>query len=188
MPYAELPAKATYVYEIDEDDRITFVSDAWAAFAKRYGAGQFANRDVIGESLWTFITNPDTCALYQYAVYYVPSREETIRLPFRCDTPGVRRWMQLVVEPRPNSAVRFTSRLISQERRQSQRLLDPNARRNDDKLTMCGICFRFRLPDNSWREVEEAVGAYHLETADQFPALTHALCGTCYDLVKSKLE
>jgi hypothetical protein len=107
-----------------------------------------------------------------------------VRLPFRCDGPGVRREMDIrIVANRSGRVVLFSAQLRSEQPRDpAQPLLDPLARRGDDLLEMCSWCDRFQV-DGEWVEVEEAAARLELFRRSELPALAHGVCPRCSEML-----
>jgi hypothetical protein len=102
-----------------------------------------------------------------------------VELPFRCDAPDARRDMDIRIAPVSSGRlVLFRSRLRSEERREYQPLLDPDATRGPEAVEMCGWCDRFEV-DGEWIEVEEAAERLRLFERNEPPAISHGICPDC---------
>lgn len=55
-------------YEIDAQDRISFVDDRWGSFAEANDGPELTRNNIIGHVLWSQITDATTLALYQKIV------------------------------------------------------------------------------------------------------------------------
>ncbi len=89
--------------------------------------------------------------------------------------------IRIVAHP-SGRVVLFSARLRSEEPREAQPLLDPEAPRSADTLEMCGWCDRFEV-DGEWVEVEEAATRLELFTATELPALSHGICPRCNEML-----
>lgn len=85
-------------YLLDSNDRILSVDAAWVAFARDNDAPALAGK-VVGQSLWGFIANPAVRELYRMLFRRIRATEREVDLPFRCDSPAVKRFMSLSVAP-----------------------------------------------------------------------------------------
>ena len=99
-----------------------------------------------------------------------------IVLPYRCDSPVLRRRMSLAIS-RHGSEVEFRSRLLDFQLRAAVPVLDPLQPRSSELLTICSWCNRGKIGDR-WAEIEEVVAELGLFEAE-VPQLTHGLCGDC---------
>jgi hypothetical protein len=108
----------------------------------------------------------------------------SVQLPVRCDSPEVRREMDLLIAARSAGRfIEFSAQLRSEEEReQFQPLLAPATPRGEDTLTMCGWCDRF-LVDGDWVEVEDAVARLELLRRPELPAIEHGVCPSCSEML-----
>jgi len=115
VPRAE---KETYRYRIDGDNVIIGVSDNWLSFAEKNGGdGRCHPNRVVGMSLLDFVQDMETVHLYEIIIEKVRKTGKPAKFPFRCDSPGMRRFMELVVIPREGGGVELASRAIRTEPR-----------------------------------------------------------------------
>jgi len=167
-----------FTYTIDAEDRIDFVSAEWEDFAARNDADHLTGRAVMGRPLFDFITDPTTAQIYSVAIRRVRGDGHSITLPFRCDSPHCRRYMELHISPRKGGGVTFDSRLLREEPRPVVALLDAIVEHGGDLLLMCSWCKRLAVED-AWLEVEEAVTRLGLFDEHCAPELSHGICPQC---------
>ena len=172
-----------FVYHIDQRDRIASVDDAWRAFAVENGAPQLAGDAVIGQLLLSYITDAETSHLYQVLLQKLRKTGVPIRVPFRCDAPALRRFMELEMAADDAGGVRFTGRLLRLERRAPVNLLDPALQRGESLLRMCSWCKRIDVGGGVWLEVEDAIARLHLFDAAPLPQISHGMCDACFALL-----
>lgn len=169
----------TFDYEIDAENRITFVSPAWVEFARANDAPGLIPDRVIGSSLFDFMTHETTRHIYSMLLDRARKELKPVTVHFRCDGPDVRRFMQLEILARADGSVRLAGRLLRSEPRDVVPLLDINCRRNADMLTICSWCKRARMKSR-WVELERAVEELELfDTDGAMPRLTHGICADC---------
>ncbi len=168
-----------YTYRIDGGDSIVFVSDLWCEFAVRNDAPELTAKRVLDRSLWDFIAGPETLRLYREIFARVRRTGKAVTIPFRCDAPAVRRYMQLDIQPRDGYQLQFTGRILGQEPRPLVPLLERHAARSQTLLRMCSWCKRVAVPANQWLETEEAIVRLGLIDTPTLPQLTHTVCDTC---------
>jgi hypothetical protein len=111
-------------------------------------------------------------------VVRVARRGRTVRFPFRCDSPGVMRLMEMTVQPVDDGSVEFQTRLLSKEARPAIRILDSRLKRSEEFLRICGWCHRVHMTGN-WEQLEQAVQELHLMEVERPPTLTHGICEEC---------
>lgn len=167
------------LYEIDQQDVVTKVDEAWDAFAQENRADHLVGAGVVGSSLWRHIRQPETKQLYKELLRRVRKFQTSACLPFRCDSAAERRFLELHIEPLGASQVRFVSTTTRIEARDPVALFDWETPRTADLLLVCGWCKKIQLFDDSWVEVEAAVRSLRLFDA-ALPELTHGLCAHCF--------
>ncbi len=164
-------SSAPVVYAVDARDRIVKLNDAWHEFAITNGAPQTAEH-VLGTSLWDHVTGAEVTMLWRDLLARARAGH-TLAVPFRCDAPGERRELEMVVVPAGDGGLTFISLSRSTFAR---RPLIPAAD-GDVALITCSWCNRFLAPAG-WVEVEEAVAELGLFEGEP-PPLTHTLCPSC---------
>jgi hypothetical protein len=168
----------TLSYAIDEHDHLIRVDRGYYSFARENGWEEAATS--LGRSLWDYVAGHEMVKLQRLLVRRIRNDAGDVELPFRCDSPGVRREMNIRIVARPGGrVVLFSARMRSEEAWDlPQWLLDPATPRGDDVLEMCGWCDRFEV-DGEWVEVEEAARLLGLFSRPELPALSHGICPDC---------
>ncbi len=168
-------------YRIDESANLVWVGDTWTAFAHENGASQLAERSILGESLWHFIEGIETRHLYQLIFDKVRCDRSAIVLPFRCDSPDLRRFMELRISPHPESRgeLQLTAFLLNSEPRDAVPLLDRDIARCRGMLAICSFCKRIEVDAVGWLEVEAAASQLELLSESAMPRLSHGVCPDC---------
>ena len=168
----------TVTYEIDSEDRLRHVGEVWSSFALANDASHLAHDATIGTRIWDSIAGSDVRHVYSLVFQRVRSTNTSAVFPFRCDSPKIRRFMELAVSPLPGSALVFEARLLRAEERPSVDLLDPSSPRSDELVTVCSWCKRARTPEDRWCEIGEAIPALGLFDRRP-PSITHTICPDC---------
>lgn len=163
------------IYRVDADGYLTFVNDGWNAFAVLNDTPELLGPAVLGRRVSDGIAGEETRLIYEQL------RERAyagapIELPYRCDSPMLRRHMSLSIVA-VGGELEFRSRLVDLAMRLPVRVLDPHARRSSGMLTVCSWCNRGRV-GNRWAEIEEVVAELRLFDAP-VPQLTHDMCHDC---------
>jgi hypothetical protein len=166
-------------YRVTPDHRIVWTSGNWDSFARENGAPELADGAVLGHSLWEFIEGPETRLVYEALLERVRASGNGVTLPFRCDSPAVRRFMELRVTCASNAELEIVAELIREEARPPVPLLDTERLRNGDPIRICSFCKSVESQPQSWVEVEEAVAELGLDERSHLPPLIHAVCPDC---------
>jgi hypothetical protein len=177
--------RRTFLYRIDADNIITFVSPEWLAFAAENGAPHLVAPGVLGQPLKQFIADIQTQHLYNVLLTQVRTGRSEIRVPFRCDAPDQRRYMELVMRSWAGKGIEFRSHVLREEPRPSVKWLSADAARSDRMVRMCSYCKRVATPE--WVEVEEAISRLRLFEQDYLPQITHGICTDCHQQLQKTI-
>ena len=181
------------VYRLDANDVITRVNTAWRTFASENGAPTLAAA-AVGSSLWAHVGGTETRRLYAAVHATVRAAGRSVTLPYRCDAPAERRWMQLTVRPLGRGHLQVVSTLVRRAARTPVLLLDATLPRGEWPLLVCGWCSRVRSGAHDavgssvsapWVNVEALPSG--LTGAAALPRLMHDVCPDCADEVRTVL-
>lgn len=173
--------KEVFVYRIDQADIITSVCDNWKSFATDNAwAGECSPENVVGHVLWDFIQDRETRHLYMELFKIVRAGKGAGPIPFRCDSPRERRFLELLLSPLPDGRIEITSTIIRSEPRDHVKLLDNQTPRSGELVKICSMCKKIAVAEDEWVEMEEGLARLKLFEADKMPGLTHGLCLPCY--------
>jgi len=179
----------TCIYRIDGSDRISEVSGNWLSFAAENLAGESCHPDrILGRLIWEFIDGPETRHLYEIVLRRVRQANMPVTLPFRCDSPDRRRYLELAIVPAGDDAIVFYSSILREEPRETVGLLHPGAERSGEYIKMCSGCKKIERGENRWVEVEAGIAELRLFEAAILPQITHGLCNDCYNAWMSSLN
>lgn len=172
----------TCSYIINNQNLILGVSGNWLSFAQENEAEESCHPDkVINEPLNKFIDGIETQQLYELCIAKVRKHQKTIFLPFRCDAPDRRRYLELKMTPLAHEQIEFASRILREEPREPVKLLQHDAARSDELIMMCSMCKKVKMSEHSWLEVEDAVTALRLFEKEILPQISHGFCPPCYE-------
>ena len=175
------------IYSIDAGGVIAAVDERWADFFRENSPAGDRMREPKGTLLWSHISDPTTVHLYEVMLSRVRRTGKPLVVPFRCDAPDRRRYMEMKIDALPGGAIRFTTVLLREEPRRWMPLVEPRPRFSAKLVRMCGWCKRVAVPD--WVEVEEAVRRLNwFEPETEVPGVTHTICDTCANALLEELE
>jgi hypothetical protein len=177
-------------YDVDAAGCITFVDDGWRAFAAANGAPQYADTATLyGVPLFSFMSDNTTQHVYAVLMDRVRRDRVSVRVPFRCDSPTLRRWLELEMTPREDGGITFVSRQLRAEPREA--VLTPadaaDPARADTLIRMCSWCKKVDAGAAGWLEVEHAVAELGLFVAPRPDIITHGICPECVQLFERGL-
>jgi len=175
-----------FICRVDAADRIVFVDASWVAFAAENGAPALTAASVQGTALWNYVSEEVTREFYRIFARKVRATGRTIVVPFRCDGPECRRFMEMSILPLAGGGLEFHSVLLREEARPRVDLLDLDFPRTDQWLTLCAWCKKAKVA--GWVEVEEAVRQLGLFESARLPRITHGVCPACEQAFESALR
>ena len=170
-------------YATDADGRLVSVDAAWCEFAQANGAPEYAEPDrLYGLPLLSFISDTTTKHVYSVLMQRVIDEREPVRIPFRCDAPALRRWMELTMTVRAGGGIDFVSRQLRAEPRIAPLAFDRAPLPHAPMLRMCSWCKNVELPRGRWDTLEQAVRELGLFGERAVPDITHGICPPCQTL------
>jgi hypothetical protein len=156
------------------------VSDGWTAFALENSGHHLMPEAVVGKVLWEL--DPGSRALYGPLLSVVRTGQRPIVVPFRCDSPARRRWLQMELLPMAGAAVQFRSRTLRSSARRPVALIDLKTPRSAQLIVMCSWCKAVQV-GTAWLEVEAAMQRLRLLEQRVLPHVTHGICPACVTTV-----
>lgn len=186
-PSRDAPSLMVIEYRIDARDILTDVGQGWADFARDNDAPELA-APATDRILWSYIDRDEIRELWQLLVQRVRTLQMEARVPFRCDAPHARRWLDMTITPEPDDGVHFRSVLVFEESRPPVALLDPHSERDADAqpVPLCGWCGRGQH-GSRWLDIEELVQAGRLLERASMPPISHGICAACRDEMSADL-
>lgn len=167
-----------FQYEIDRDDRMVRMSDNWDDFALSNGGRNICTGDLLARPLMDYIAGDECRMIWRLLLAKVRKTRVPIALPYRCDGPSTRRFMEMTIRPLEREGIGFCSSIILEEKRPAVALLDAAAPRGEDRLLMCSWCNRGKS-GNQWMEVDDLVRRENLFVHGTVPLMTHGMCEDC---------
>ncbi len=167
-----------FCYRIDARDCVSDVETKWLDFN---GLPSERRPPV---SIWNFISGYEVRHLFKMMFDTVRTEHREVSVPFRCDTPEARRFMELKIEPLDDGSLSITGELVHKELRKSVDLLADVERDPERFLEICSWCKRVDLGGDNWVEVEDAVRELDLLSDPMMPTLTHGICYDCMEKVE----
>jgi hypothetical protein len=173
----------TYNYTIDESDLIVSVDDRWTQFAQLNDGTELTRSAVIGRSIWDFIGGSDTRNLYRVVFERVRSENLSIKLPYRCDSPGLLRHMELEICVGRDKDLKLSGRLLRQENRSPSPSTDGSTALPEHNFLMCSLCKRVQESEE-WINPEVVISKFNVFEAATEKRIEYSVCETCRDFVK----
>ncbi|MDZ7685643.1 MAG: hypothetical protein U5O39_12050 [Gammaproteobacteria bacterium] len=163
-----------------KENSLTAVDDDWITFAETNAAPALTRQAIFGRSIFDFIADSESRQLYSAIFDKVRHTGEESVIPFRCDSPDTRRFMELCVKREPGDHVTLESVMIREEHRPVAELLNTDRPASDELVLMCSWCKRIDV-DGTWMEIEDAMRELDLFSQEVLPQLSHGICDDCQD-------
>jgi hypothetical protein len=167
-------------YRIDRENRLIDVGGDWDAFALENETPSLRREAVLGRSLLDFVTGAETRHLYEVLLGRARAGPPLRRLPFRCDSPGLRRFMEMDIASPDGAAVEYRCRVLRTEPRPPVYTVTAEAG-GERTMRMCSWCKKVHLTRDLWVEVEEAIARFGLLEDEAPPQITHGMCDACLE-------
>lgn len=176
----------TVVYRIDCQDNIIYVNNAWSAFARENDGEKLEKESVLNRPVWKYIYGKETKHIYEILFNKVRTGQKGINFPFRCDSPTMRRFMELKLLPLPNNGIELEACTLKEESRRQLNLLDAFIKKSHGHLMMCSWCKKVNVNDQ-WIEIEDALIQLDLFGEKELPGLTHGICLCCKEILEETI-
>lgn len=181
-----MDAPAACGYDLDVDLKLIAVDDAWSAFAIGNGTPELLPPAPLGRSVLGAISDPTTAQVYRDLYQRVRSTGRPVTFPIRCDSPRLRRYLDISITPRP-AGFRMRSTVRRTEPNPGGAVLQGGSPHTGPMLRVCSWCKKVDM-DGVWEELEVAVPRLHLLEAGPLPTLTHGICEECLERMEAVVE
>jgi hypothetical protein len=166
------------IYRINSRDEIIFVNDIWDKFAVVNKSFSVIGSKILGRPIWEFMSDLTTHDIYLELVKKARSGEP-VQFKFRCDSPDIRRLLEMQITLVENEQIQFESRTIMAEMRSIQRFFSIDTPRSEQLISVCSWCNRLNSGKEFWREVEDAINILGIFEKDKLPNISYSTCGEC---------
>ena len=171
-------------YVLDADNRICRTKGPWDGFVlANLGPGgegmEALAENVIGLSLNDFVQDEPTRMLLSALADSVRLLRWERHLDYRCDSPTMKRFMQMKLEPGPLDTVILTHKLLRTEPIQPAFYVLTASSGETARGRRCSLCNKVRIGD-AWVEPDHNLA----QRVPQPYAIKHTLCPICQHAIK----
>ena len=177
-----------FIYRIGQEDKIIYVNKEWVDFAKENLFHEFKETDIIDKILWDYIKGDEVQHLYKIMFKRIRAGGSIKSLPFRCDSPDCRRFMEMDLCKVKGGQIQIECRILREEIRKPIPLLSDFRDMSKEIITICSYCKKTRIDSSTWVEVEEAIKTLGLDEVWPLPGLSHGICNKCLHQIETKIE
>jgi len=172
-------------YIIDESDKVISTNSEFNSFAKKSDAATL-EYSVHGKSIWNFIGMDKLKLLYMQLFEGVRNTQKPVNINFRCDNAQVMKFMNMVIEPRPDNELRISTRLQREISRKKALAREVFYLGLNKGVPMCSNCNRIKVASPiGWIEVDKALSSNFI--SDKLN-VTFELCGDCEVYFKETIK
>jgi hypothetical protein len=167
-------------YTLDVSNTIVAVGGCWDDFARNNDGEAILAAKIIGRKLDEFVSGDTTRMFVRTMIMSARTLQRPLQRPYRCDSPQLKRFMEMILQPGVAGAVEIMHRQLRCEPiPRPVRLLAaaPGTASTGTLTKRCSLCNRV-LTRGRWREIDDAVSAEHL-AADSTVRVIFGVCGDC---------
>lgn len=151
-------------------------------------SNQCSSSLVLGKSLWSFISGPETRHIYQLILAQIRKHKRSTQLFINCDSPELKRNIEVTLNPLQNGGVEFLSKVVQLIERDAVTILDKAIERSDDIIKICSFCKKIAISKEEWAETQDAIKILNLFGSKKMPQLSHGICPHCAEIVMKDIE
>lgn len=166
-------------YWLDAFDRVAAFDREWLRFAAENGASELTEENVLGRSIYSFISDESVRHLWMLLLRRA-RQGVVVQVPIRCDSPEYRRNVEILVTMDGPDLLLITTNTTSAVRRREVGLLRRADSREDSSVRICSWCKRIEVAGRGWCEIEEADELLRSLSGAPLPALVQGSCTDCY--------
>jgi len=160
-------------YWLNSEDAIIAVGSTWDTFAGENEGPGVVSGLIVGRSLWEFISGDPTRMWLSSILTLARIRDETVSRPYRCDSPTVKRFMNLEIKKGADGSLHLVHSLVRVEAMSVPCRVNPSPSAGKKMMQRCSVCNRFNTA-KGWMEAED------LDTPVGSPiAVIYAVCSDC---------
>lgn len=167
-------------YRLDNTDRIVETGGAWNQFAKENAGTELLGSAVIGRSLYDFIHGDVSRMFVRTLVDGVRILNRPRVVPYRCDSPGLRRYMEMSITCEPGGGILLEHRQVREETISRNFDFKVGVRSVNQLIVRCSHCNTVKK-NGVWGEPETV-----LLEGDKLVPVIYGVCETCLNLVKRR--
>lgn len=169
-----MEANANNIYWIDKKMKIVSISGPWDEFAEKNNGPDIVSEKVRGKHVWEFITGDTTRMWFDALIQLARVKRVPIERPYRCDSPRLKRYMNMTITPEDSGLLRIEHTLISTQELQTPVNFTFAREKNTEPIhTRCSVCGRVKN-SQLWQETADRG-----EEEEINMNVTYAVCPDC---------
>lgn len=165
-------------YRLDKADRIVETGGAWDRLAQENAGTDLLSASIVGRSLYDYIHGDVSRMFVRTLVNGVRTLGRPRTVPYRCDSPGVRRFMEMSLFREASGSILVEHRQLRTEAIQRKFDFKAGVALGRQMIIRCSHCNAVKN-NGTWGEAEDLLP----EGNTQVPVI-YGVCQTCLSLVK----
>jgi hypothetical protein len=167
------------IYQVDPGDLLVWFNEEWDLFAAENDGILAGSNTVRYRPLWEFISDSETRYIHEIFLRKVRSGRAIRNLSFRCDSPELRRFMEMDIALLADGNVEYRCRILRTDARDPVPFISAGTGTGERLLRMCSWCKKVDVGGGLWLEIEDAIARLDLFSKKNLPAISHGICGNC---------
>jgi hypothetical protein len=166
-------------YTLDKANHIVAVSGQWDAFALDNDGNEVLSSKIIGKPLDQFIDGDTTRMFVRTMIMSARTLQRPVYRPYRCDSPKLKRFMEMTVLPGEQGVVEVIHRELH-----SEPIIHPMPvcaapkGVGENFVKRCSMCNRVKVL-GIWSELDAAIDAYRLPAGAHNLKVIYGVCPDC---------
>jgi len=153
----QIQADEVITYRLDHRDTIVEVSQTWNHFALSNNATEKTlAKAVIGCTVFSFILGDPTRMYFQALLQQARILGRSLARNYRCDSPELKRYMEMRLTPEPEGIVRLDHTIQRVEPLKPSLSFQPASRVTSETIGRCSVCARLTT-GLRWVQPEEVL-------------------------------
>jgi hypothetical protein len=166
-------------YTVDNTNTIVAVSGVWDEFARDNGGENILASKIIGRQLEQFIQGDDTRMFVRTMLMSARTLHRPIYRPYRCDSPTLKRFMEMTLLPRADGVLEVIHRELHNEPIfHNIPVVAAPSGAGWAFLKRCSLCNRVHA-QGVWSEIDDAIEANRLQVNAPNLKVIYGVCPDC---------
>jgi rubredoxin len=143
------------IYWLDIKKRILETGGCWDRFALENGGDALLSESIIGTSILSFVAGDTSRIWLDTLLQLAMIKNEPVERPYRCDSPGIRRFMKMTIVPEEAGVLRVEHFIVSMEVRQNPVHFHHALQEGMHGVSWrCSVCGRLKRGER-WEEADK---------------------------------
>ncbi|NWF36219.1 hypothetical protein [Mariprofundus sp. KV] len=170
------PQQLISSYWVDRHYTIAKVGADWDKFAIENGGEELVSPQIIGQNLFSYIASDTTRMYLRLILDHVWHIHHQANKPYRCDSPEIKRFMQMQISIDDENLLRLDHYLLATEPNSPPVHFSGIRSQNSNLIRRCSMCNRINVAF-SWVDADLALKTGLITDPKQ--RVIYTVCGDC---------